>query len=159
MLEAKITITVPDLSEAINHLADALTARSGTSSRRNKEVTAQPEKAASAPAVAVSDACPVDVPCKPENTPPAVPDTPPVPVTSAAAAPAPAPAPAPDPIPSVPAPTLEQLSTAGAALMTSGKMGDLRNLLLSFNVQALTQLPSEKYGEFAEGLRKLGANI
>ena len=157
MLEAKITITVPDLSEAINHLADALTARSGASSRRNKEVTAQPEKTASAPAVAVSDACPVDVPCKPENTPPAVPDTPPVPVTSAAAAPAPAPAP--DPIPSVPAPTLEQLSTAGAALMTSGKMGDLRNLLLSFNVQALTQLPSEKYGEFAEGLRKLGANI
>lgn len=157
MLEAKITITVPDLSEAINHLADALTARSGTSSRRNKEVTAQPEKAASAPVAAVSDACPVDVPCKPENTPPAVPDTPPVPVTSAAAAPAPAPAP--DPIPSVPAPTLEQLSTAGAALMTSGKMGDLRNLLLSFNVQALTQLPSEKYGEFAEGLRKLGANI
>ena len=156
MLEAKITITVPDLSEAINHLADALTARSGASSRRNKEVTtAQPEKAASAPAVAVSDACPVDVPCKPENTPPAVPDTPLVPVTSAAAAPAPAP----DPIPSVPAPTLEQLSTAGAALMTSGKMGDLRNLLLSFNVQALTQLPSEKYGEFAEGLRKLGANI
>lgn len=155
MLEAKITITVPDLSEAINHLADALTARSATSSRRNKEVTAQPEKTASAPAVAVSDACPVDVPCKPENTPPAVPDTPPVPVTSAAAAPAPAP----DPIPSVPAPTLEQLSTAGAALMTSGKMGDLRNLLLSFNVQALTQLPSEKYGEFAEGLRKLGANI
>ena len=44
-------------------------------------------------------------------------------------------------------------------LMASGKMNDLRNLLQSFGVQALTALPQDKYGAFADGLRKLGANI
>ena len=159
MLEAKLTITVPDLSEAINHLADALTARSGAISRRNKEVLAQPEKQASTPDEAVSDACPINAPCTDgANTP-----------SAAAAAPASVPTPAPvpdtisapalDPVPAVPAPTLEKLSTAGAALMASGKMNDLRNLLQSFGVQALTALPQDKYGAFADGLRKLGANI
>ena len=85
------------------------------------------------------------------------------------AAPAPAPTQAPVPVAPAPAPvapvapppsfTLDELSRAAAALMDAGKQQDLLGLLASFGVQAMTQLPKEQYGAFADGLRQLGATV
>lgn len=55
--------------------------------------------------------------------------------------------------------TLSELGVAGADLAGSGKRDQLITLLQSFGVQALTQLPPERYPEFAQGLRALGAKI
>ena len=55
--------------------------------------------------------------------------------------------------------TIEQLIKAGAALMDAGKMQELRALIKSFNVEAVTNLKPEQFGAFATELRKLGAKI
>ncbi len=55
--------------------------------------------------------------------------------------------------------TIAQLQQACAPLMDAGKQAELVNLLRSFGVQALTQLPKERLGEFATALRGLGAQI
>lgn len=43
--------------------------------------------------------------------------------------------------------------------MDAGRIGELQGLLQQFGVPALTQLPTEHYGEFATRLRALGAKI
>jgi len=55
--------------------------------------------------------------------------------------------------------TMSELGVAGADLAQSGKRSELIELLRTFGVQALTQLAPEKYPEFAQGLRALGAKI
>ncbi len=60
---------------------------------------------------------------------------------------------------SAPTYTLEQLATAGAALVDAGKMGDLLTLLSQFGVAAITDLKLDQYGAFATALRGLGAKI
>lgn len=55
--------------------------------------------------------------------------------------------------------TLEQLSVAAATLMDQGKMEQLMQILNSFGVAALTQLPKEQYGLFAVKLREAGVNV
>lgn len=81
-----------------------------------------------------------------------------VPVATTPAAPA-APVSA-TPVPtSAPEYTFDTLARAAAPLTDAGKTDELRALLRSFNVQALTQLPKEQYGAFATGLRGLGARI
>ena len=64
-------------------------------------------------------------------------------------------------VPVAPAPqyTIEQIMKAGASLMDAGKIAELRNLIKSFNVEAVTNLKPEQYGAFATELRKLGAMI
>ena len=64
-------------------------------------------------------------------------------------------------VPTAPAHTysLSELGVAGADLAQSGKRSELIELLRTFGVQALTQLAPEKYPEFAQGLRALGAKI
>ena len=81
-----------------------------------------------------------------------------MPVVPAATAPTPAPAAV---VPTAPAHTytLSELGVAGADLAASGKRDQLIALLQGFGVQALTQLPPERYPEFAQGLRALGAKI
>lgn len=78
------------------------------------------------------------------------------------AAPA-APKAAPPIAPTTPAPgyTLEQLSRAGAELVSTdpSKMLQLTGLLQQFGVQAITMLPPEQYGSFATALRGLGAKL
>ncbi len=63
--------------------------------------------------------------------------------------------------PVAPPPTydVETLGRAAAPLMAQGRQQELVGLLQSFGVQALTQLPPNKYGEFATALRGLGAQI
>jgi hypothetical protein len=55
--------------------------------------------------------------------------------------------------------TLDVLGTAAAPLMAAGRQQELVGLLQSFGVQALTQLPPDRYGEFATALRGLGAKL
>ncbi len=63
------------------------------------------------------------------------------------------------PVAAPPTYTLEQLQAAGGGLMTTGRLNELRALLNSFHVEALTDLPKEQFGTFATELRKLGAKI
>lgn len=99
----------------------------------------------------------------------------PAPETAPVQQPQPAPVQQPMPIPQVPvappvqqtapvptsAPSydLSQISLAAAQLRDAGKMSELLALLPQFGVQMVTQLPPERYGEFATALRGLGAKI
>lgn len=96
----------------------------------------------------------------------AVAPTPPVTLPAAPAVPtSPAPVAAPVPPPPVPlaAPsfTVDQLAHAGADLVTRepAKAQAAQALLQQFGISAVTNLPKERYGEFATALRGLGANI
>lgn len=159
-MEVNVRIETPDLSAAILKLA---------------EVWAQPVEPASAPAVAaaakVAEAAMPQVPATPTS---------PAPVTPAPTTPAPAPGPAAAPVPTAgpsavtapgntPAPvvpvaaapsySMEQIATAGAALVDAGKRDQLLALLSRFGLQAVTQLQPAQYGTFAAELRALGAQI
>ena len=78
--------------------------------------------------------------------------------------------PAPQPVepeapkaPVAPAPTytLEQVSRAGAELISadSGKLPQLRELLQKYGVPAVSELKPDQLGSFATELRSLGAQI
>jgi hypothetical protein len=58
-----------------------------------------------------------------------------------------------------PAYTLDQLAVAATPIADAGRQEELRQLLATLGVQALTQLQPEQYGAFATGLRALGAKI
>lgn len=55
--------------------------------------------------------------------------------------------------------TQDQLAVAATQLMDAGKRNELFQLLATFGIQALTQLPQEQYGAFATKLREMGARI
>ena len=55
--------------------------------------------------------------------------------------------------------TLEQLQVAAAGLSSMGKMPQVMGILQQFGIQAMTELPRERYGEFATALREAGAQI
>ena len=55
--------------------------------------------------------------------------------------------------------TLEQLQVAAAGLSQMGKMPQVMEILQRFGIQAMTELPKERYGEFAIALREAGAQI
>ena len=89
--------------------------------------------------------------------------------TCHSAAPVP-PAPEPQPVepeapkaPVAPAPTytLEQVSRAGAELISadSGKLPMLRELLQKYGIPAVSELKPDQLGSFATELRALGAQI
>lgn len=63
--------------------------------------------------------------------------------------------------PTTAAPTysIDQIMTAGAALMDAGKINELMGLLNTFGVPAVNQLKPEHLGAFATEMRKLGAQI
>lgn len=80
------------------------------------------------------------------------------------AAPAPQPAePEAPKAPVAPAPTytMEQVSRAGAELISadSGKLPQLRELLQKYGVPAVSELKPDQLGSFATELRALGAQI
>ena len=54
---------------------------------------------------------------------------------------------------------LETISRAGAALIDQGKTGDVLALLKQFGVPAVNLLDPSQYPAFAEGLKALGASI
>lgn len=55
--------------------------------------------------------------------------------------------------------TIEQLQVAAAGLSSMGKMPQVMGILQQFGIQAMTELPPERYGEFAVALREAGAQI
>ena len=55
--------------------------------------------------------------------------------------------------------SLEQLQVAAAGLTSMGKMPQIVGILQRFGIQAMTELPKERYGEFAAALREAGAQI
>lgn len=55
--------------------------------------------------------------------------------------------------------TLEQLQVAAAGLSSMGKMPQVMGILQQFGIQAMTELPKERFGEFAIALREAGAQI
>lgn len=63
------------------------------------------------------------------------------------------------PVQTPPTYNIAQLQQACAPLIDAGKQPDIVNLINSFGVQALTQIPPERLGEFATALRGLGAQI
>lgn len=54
---------------------------------------------------------------------------------------------------------LAQLSVAATPLVDCGKMDEIRRILNAMGVQALIQLPKDRYGDFAMEIRRLGARI
>lgn len=147
MLEIKITVSCPDLVLAATALAKCL----------------RPNNAVDAPASTVAQMAPVApaVPASPAAQPlpttpvaTAVPVAPPLPITPAPAAP---------PVPLAPAPqySLDQIARAGADLVTRepAKAAAAQQLLASFGVQTVSELPQERFGEFVTALRGLGASI
>lgn len=92
------------------------------------------------------------------------------PVAPAPAAPAPVQAPVLQPAPAAPiqtavlaAParvyTLPELQAACAPLMDQGKLNELQQVVASFGVSSLLDIPAARYGELATKLRELGARL
>lgn len=95
----------------------------------------------------------------------------PVPIAQpASAAPAPVQAPAVQPAPAAPAQpaipaaparaySLPELQAACAPLMDQGKLSELQQVVASFGVTSLLDIPEARYGELATKLRELGARL
>lgn len=79
-----------------------------------------------------------------------------VPTTPAVTAQPAVTAPAAVPTTTVPEYTIDQLQIAIAPLLDSGKAPQIQQLVQSFGVSTLTEIPKERYGELANGLRSLG---
>lgn len=188
-VEIRVEVTAPDLSAAISELAHAIRARQEIMVSPNtvgaamtgsvqddhpepeayqklgeyigRMQAAQPEPVPVVPSQLATASVPV--PSAP------LPAPEPVPVPSAPLpAPEPVPVPvapmsAPEPVAPVPAPatniTLQQIARAGASLVDRGKKAEVIGVLRRYGVQAVTQLKSEQFGQFAGELRALGAQI
>ena len=153
----EITLTVnikcPEIAAAINSLASAL--GSG-----KEGVVTQVSAVSSAPALPVVPAVPVSTTPAAPPAPVAPVTTPVVPLSPAAVVPvAPAAAPAASVPTSIPSYTIEQLQTALAPLLDVGKAPQLQQLVQSFGVNTLMEIPPARYGEFANGIRALGGVI
>ena len=138
----EITVNIP----AIDRLAEAITglARKLPATEMQERLpvaeTKTPDLTTSIPAPGPT----VGVPTAP---------APGVPITATPVAPAPA-------VPvSAPSYTLEQLSLAARQLADSGRMADVQQLVAQFGVQTMTQIPTDRYGDFATALRGLGARL
>lgn len=148
MLEIKVTIEAPALTEALNNLAVSFgkgVAEKAPAPKANEIPDTQAQETPTAPEMSVpTTAAPV-----PPTQQPTVQQT----VTQAqmtTTAPAQTQA---API------TLDAISRAGAALVDQGKMQQIMALLGKYGVQAITQLNANAYEAFAADLRALGAAI
>ena len=65
----------------------------------------------------------------------------------------------PAPVAAAPAYERDQLARATATLADAGKVQQIQQLFQQFGIQQLTQLPKERYGEYATALRGLGVRI
>ncbi len=137
MNEITITVNVscPELTSAINNLAAAICGK--TPLKTESSAASQP----------------VSVPMSTETVVPTVPTVAPVnqqmPYQPTVAPVSTAPT-------TVPSYTIEQFQMAIAPLLDSGKVQQIQQLVQSFGVATLMDIPKERYGEFANGLRSLG---
>lgn len=144
MLEMKITIAAPDLAAAINNLAAALDGNTVPAEKPAKaEKQTEAKDAAQQAPVNPMQATGAPLSATPAQTV--------VPVANAPVASA---------VPTgAPTYTLDMIARAGAALVDAGKMDALCGLLAKYGVEALTALDPAQYGNFANDLRALGAQI
>ena len=144
-LHIKIEAT-PEFCKALDNIANTITAAFCVTAASNVDAEQLRKAVVENPA-----------PIKMEAPAPAPVATPPAAVPVAPAPPAPA------PVPTVPTTaqtyTQDQLALAASGLMDAGKLAELQQLLASFNVASLVQLPKEQYGAFATKLREMGAKI
>ena len=151
MLEMKIKIEVADaLISTIDKLASALNIIA---------IPAQTPAPANPTAAPAPVTAPASAPVQAASTSPIAdptPAQPPVQMNAAMTAPTPAPV---VPVTAAPTYTLDQIATAGAALVNAGKMEQLLALLGKYGIQAITQLKAEQFGPFVTELRGLGAQI
>lgn len=167
MIEIKVTVEIPGMTEAINNLAQAIAEKKPVAVEAVKqEAPAVQASAPVAPVAPVTSGTPVAAPVTP-----AAPVQPPVQVTPAPAPVAPVAPPVTPAASTASAPaqqqtptaakriTLDDLSLAGAKLVDAGKMDALINTLQSFGVAAITLLREDQYASFADCLRSMGANI
>lgn len=146
----EVTINVPglkELSEALMQLASAMGGKSAqVSGVAIGQVVHEQQSAEEVPLGNASSSqqnAPVTVPT------PAAPDqTPAQPVQTPITVPT-----------SEPAYTREDLSRAAMQLMDKGMQAQLMQLIQSFGVASLMELSPEHYGNFATGLRGMGAQI
>lgn len=175
MLEIKVTVLAPELTEAVNNLAAAISGKAPQKAAQsipmNDAVNPMPAPQPSAP-MPQPPITPVAPPLGSVSTPApsnVAPMQPPVVPTQPAYPAAPA-APFPQqsvpttpvagvPLAGAPQYTVDQIMAAGATLMDAGKVNDLMNLLHSFGVQAVMDLKPEQLGAFATEMRKMGAAI
>ncbi len=164
MLEVKIVVEMPGIPEAIDHLADVLSARNlpaakPATTKAAKTEKKATEKGAEPDPVPAVEAKPEVVPAAPAVQPSVESATPAETVPAVPTTATEAPTAAGQTAPVAPAParaySLDELSHAGAALISKGKMQELIGLLSVFGVKALTQIPPERYGELAEKLMAL----
>lgn len=133
MIEVKISITAPELSEAITKLAEAISSHSLSPVAVSTEATAPLENKTAS----------VDTKLSPTSEPkPAEPTRPPE-----------------TPKPGTVKYTIEQLGRAAADLASSGKMNDLIALVTKFGVRTINEVKAEDYPALASGLIDLGAKI
>jgi len=150
MLEVKVTIETPDLSQAITQLALAIKGSALVADSRDMVIPAgTPMDVMEAVPVAPQPVTPAPSPAP--VTPAPVPAmNPPQPA---------APAPAPTPVPAVPKIDMNAISRAGAGLIDQGKMQEVLAVLAKYGVQVITQLQENQFEAFAADLRALGAAI
>lgn len=146
---AQITVIYKDFNEMLAVARELLESASGAGA--GKTISAGQASPAD-PQLTAAGAATVRQPeAQTQNTVPQVQS-----VTPQAQDPAPAAAAVPT---SRPAYTMDDLSRAAMTLMDSGRMTDLQQLLASFGVSSLPDLPKEQYGTFATALRGMGAQI
>lgn len=140
MFEVQITIGCSDLVAAATILANAL---AGVKPAANPTVTQSPAAPTAQTVPTQVSATQTGYSSMPTNYPSNT-----APVVQA-------------PVAQAPTFTLEQVSKAGADLITAqpGKMQELMGLLQQFGVQTIQALPADKLGAFATALRGMGAQI
>lgn len=150
MLEVKVTIETPDLSQAITQLALAIKGSALVADSRDMVIPAgTPMDVMEAVPVAPQPVTPAPSPAP--VTPAPVPAmNPPQPA---------APTPAPAPVPAAPKIDMNAISRAGAGLIDQGKMQEVLAVLAKYGVQVITQLQENQFEAFAADLRALGAAI
>lgn len=142
-MSLEVTINVPGLKELSEALMQLAVAMGGKSVQMDEAAVGQAvhEQQSTEEAPWGNASIPQ------QNTTGAVP-TPSVPVQAPAAVPT-----------SEPTYTRDDLSKAAMQLMDKGMQAQLMQLIQSFGVASLMELSPEHYGNFATGLRGLGAQI
>lgn len=133
MLEVKVTIEAPALTEALRHLAIVLEGN-GKSGRSSAAPVAESQEVPSTHTPPAAEPAPM---AEPEQTPP------------------------PASAPPVAAPTykLEDLQRAMAPLFDAGKQKEVQEAVTNMGYATLFEIPAERYGALAATLRGLGAQI
>lgn len=171
-MEINVTVEFPAmelLADALNRFADVLT--NGASEHLAGEMVAAIEKSMPEPQTAAAPVAPTTpAPVAQVNPTPApaatqtasvstatatAPVTPAVPAQTNSAPVTPAPT---APV-AAPTYTRDQLAKAATDTFMPNRMADLTNLLASFGVASLMDLPEARFGEFATALRGMGAVI